>query len=264
MELGVAGKAYLIVGGSAGMGLATAEVLAGEGADLVLVGRDKGRLEAAAAGLAATGSGRVSTVAADVSRPGGADAMVDEALAVAGDLAGVAVLTGTSGHEPFDVGDDQWESAFEDVVMGTVRTVRAMIPRLVTRGGGTIVTTSAYSIRSPMAERLPYGTLKGAVAVFTKGIAKAYGTSGIRANCVCPGVIETAALAAFRPVMAEQLGVPVAEAIEKAMVDVWKMDVALGRPGQPREVGELMAFLLSDRASYLTGATLNIDGGTDF
>jgi NAD(P)-dependent dehydrogenase (short-subunit alcohol dehydrogenase family) len=263
MDLGVAGKAYLVVGGSAGMGLATAQVLAAEGADLVIVGRSQDRLDEAAKGLADRG-GRVETVASDVSRSGAAETLVADALARVGDLAGVAVLTGTTGHESFDVPDEQWASVFDDVLMGTVRVVRAVVPHLISRGGGNIVTTAAYSVRSPKADRLPYGALKGAVAVFTKGIAKSYGAQGIRANCVCPGVIETAALHQYRSILATQYDIPVEEALERVMVDEWKMDVALGRPGQPEEVGELMAFLLSPRAGYLTGTLINIDGGTDF
>ncbi len=84
------------------------------------------------------------------------------------------------------------------------------------------------------------------------------------ANCVCPGAIETAGLAALRKQLATARGVPEEGVLEQVMVEEWHMDVALGRPGRPEEVGELFAFLLSPRAGYLTGATINIDGGTDF
>ena len=127
-----------------------------------------------------------------------------------------------------------------------------------------IVTTAAYSIRSPKPHQLPYGALKSGVATFTKALAKAYGASGVRANCVCPGVTETGVLAALRARMAEERGWPVAEALERAMVEDWGMRVALGRAGTPRELGDVIAFLLSERASYVSGALVNVDGGTDF
>ena len=262
MDLQVADKGFLIVGGTSGMGLATAKVLAEEGASLVLVGRDRERGERAVGSLPAAG-GKTTLVTADVGRGDEIDRAVAEAVEILGRLDGVAVLTGISGHEPLDIPDDAWTSVFDDVLLGTVRVVRAALPFLTERGG-TIVTTSAYSIRAPDHARLPYTTLKSAVAVFTKGVAKTYGRFGVRANCVCPGAIETEPLHALRGQLAEARGLPFDEAIERVMVEEWGLDVALGRPGKPEEVGELMALLLSPRAGYLTGALINIDGGTDF
>jgi NAD(P)-dependent dehydrogenase (short-subunit alcohol dehydrogenase family) len=111
---------------------------------------------------------------------------------------------------------------------------------------------------------MPYVAFKSAVATFTKNVAKSYGRAGVRANCVCPGAIETEALASMRAMLAEQRGLPEEGLLKQVMVEEWHMDVALGRPGKPEEVGELFAFLLSPRAGYLTGAMINIDGGTDF
>lgn|GEM_PF-2097503 len=146
---------------------------------------------------------------------------------------------------------------------GTTRTVEAALPHLVPTKG-TIVTTAAYSIRSPEIARLPFAGLKSAVAVFTKGIAKEYGQHGIRANCVCPGAVETETLRVVRDYIAMERGYPHEEALERVMVEEWGFTAALGRPGQPHEVGELTAFLLSPRAGFLTGALINIDGGTNF
>ncbi len=265
MDLDVAGKGYLLVGATSGMGMATAHVLAADGAALVLVGRDRERADRAVANIvAAQPVARVSAVCGDVSSASDVERCVAEAVETLGGLDGVGVFTGTLGHEPIDMPDDHWMAAFEDVLLGTVRVVRTVLPHLVARGGGTLVTTAAYSIHDPQAARLPYGALKGGVAVFTKGVAKAYGKHGVRANCVCPGAIETEALHALRGVLSEARGIPYDETLERVMVDDWGMHVALGRPGQPHEVGELVAFLLSPKAGYLTGALVNIDGGTDF
>jgi NAD(P)-dependent dehydrogenase (short-subunit alcohol dehydrogenase family) len=102
------------------------------------------------------------------------------------------------------------------------------------------------------------------VAALTKNLAKGFGPQGVRANCVCPGATETEILAAMRQSLAVERGWPVETALEQAMVEDWGMKVALGRAGRPEEVGDVIAFLLSERASYLTGALVNVDGGTDF
>jgi NAD(P)-dependent dehydrogenase (short-subunit alcohol dehydrogenase family) len=142
-------------------------------------------------------------------------------------------------------------------------TTRSVVPHLAP-ASGTIVTTAGVLDPLPRNSQTPYASLRAGVAVFTKGIAKTYGKHGMRANCVCAGAVETAPLAALRLQPAEQRGYPVETALERFMVEEWGFDAAFGRAGQPEEVGELSAFLLSPRASYLTGSLINIDGGTNF
>jgi NAD(P)-dependent dehydrogenase (short-subunit alcohol dehydrogenase family) len=268
MDLGVADQGFLIVGGTAGMGRAAAEVLAAEGARVAIAGRDPERARAAADAVTSQYGAKVVPIVGDVSKDANeAERIVAEAVASIGELAGVAVTTGTnpSAHSTLeDASDAIWQESFDETLMGTVRVVKAALPGLVARGGGTIVTTAAYSIHSPHSNRMPYVSLKSAVAAFTKNVAKSYGAQGVRANCVCPGAIETDGLAAIRTQIATARGVPEEGVLEQLMREEWHMDVALGRPGRPEEVGDLFAFLLSGRAGYLTGALLNIDGGTDF
>jgi len=267
MDLGVRGLGYLVVGGSAGMGKAAARALVADGARVAIAGRGRERAEATAEELSAIGPAPVMALTADLTEPGSAEQLLARAVEGLGALRGVAVTTGLGARGQRDLlsgSDEDWAAAFDDVLLATVRACRAAVPVLVEGGGGSIVTTAAYSIRAPKAHQFPYASLKAGVATFTKNLAKSYGGAGIRANCVCPGATETDVLAAMRVDLARTRGWPVEEALERVMAEEWGMKVALGRAGRPGELGDVIAFLLSERASYLTGATINVDGGTDF
>jgi NAD(P)-dependent dehydrogenase (short-subunit alcohol dehydrogenase family) len=145
-----------------------------------------------------------------------------------------------------------------------VRACNAAVPHLRKAGGGSIVLTAAYSIRGLAPYLMPYVAMKAAVAALSKNLAISLGPDKIRVNCVAPGAIATEALDGAKSQAVEQYGGSVEEALGRMMREQWKMDVALGRAGEPRELGELYAFLLSDKAGYLTGAVINQDGGTKF
>jgi 3-oxoacyl-[acyl-carrier protein] reductase len=260
VELGLRDKAFVIIGGSAGMGLAAGHVLAADGASVAVVGRDEARGKEAAIALSESGGATVYALAHDVSSPGEAVAAVGEAVGLLGRLDGIAITMGTAGMMPIDSDDDAWDTAFHDVLLATTRSVQAALPHLAVNGGA-IVTTAAYSARSPHEPRLPYASLKAAVATFTRGIARTHGKAGIRANSVAPGAVETDALHAVRGYVAESKGYPYDEALERALVEDFGFDAALGRPGQPDEIGALIAFLLSDICAFVTGQTIYADGG---
>ena len=266
MDLGVRDKLYIILGGSRGMGLETAQCLAAEGARLVLISRTAAQVEAAAAGLRERFGCAAHAFSADAMAPGAVEGAIAAAIARYGPPRGLLVTSGLTDRngDLLQATDEDWESNFQDVLMGHVRACRAVVPAMQAGGGGSIVTTAAYSARAAKSFLFPYAAMKTAVVNFTKNLAKTYGRDGVRANCVCPGAFETARVATAIDAAMRDLGVDRAAAASHVMENVFKMPVALRRPGQPHEAGELMAFLLSERAAYMTGAVINIDGGTDF
>lgn len=265
MDLHLKDKAYVIVGGTAGMGFATAEILADEGAKIAVVGRDREKTTRKADALRARGA-EVLAVLADGGQRGEVERAIDQAAAHFGQLNGLAVTAGPmAATGPFlEFGEEDWETYFQVIFMMTVRSCKAAIPYLQKAGGGSIVLTASYSVRGPVPRLIPYITMKSAVAALSKNLAMSFGPDKIRVNCVCPGAIATEALDGAVAHAVELYGDPPDQAIDRYMREQWDMKVGLQRAGRPHELGELYAYLLSDKAGYMTGATINQDGGTHF
>ena len=167
---------------------------------VAIAGRTRVRVEAARAELAAATGVPVVALTADLTRPGAAEEVVARAVGELGGLRGLAVTTGLGIRGQRDLlsgTDEDWAATFDDVLLGTVRACRAAVRALIERGGGSIVTTAAYSVRSPKAHQVAYASLKAGVTTLTKNVAKSFGHLGIRANCVCPGATETEILASI-------------------------------------------------------------------
>lgn len=265
MDLGLGGEPIVIVGGTQGMGYATAELLAMEGAALALIARDVERGEAKADALRASGA-EVIVRGADATRPGEVEDAIASAADHFGRLYGLAVTAGpVLSHGSFEEdGDAAWEASFQAVLMTSVRACQAALPVIAASGGGAVVLTASYSTRAAAAHLYPYVAMKSGIAALSKNLAMAYGPRGVRVNCVAPGAVATEALGSATEQAAAAYGGDPGEALDRWMREQWGMKVALGRVGRPHELADLFAFLLSKRAAYMTGAIINQDGGTQF
>jgi NAD(P)-dependent dehydrogenase (short-subunit alcohol dehydrogenase family) len=266
MDLGVKGRSYVLLGGARGMGYEAGRVLAADGAKLTIISRTQASLDAAGAALKNDFGAEVLTISADAMSTEEMDKALAASVERFGAPRGILVTTGMTFRNGsiLEVSDADWEHNFQDVMMGTVRGVRAALPHMLAAGGGNIVVSSAYSARVAKPFLFPYASLKAALVNFTKNLAKTYGGQGIRANCICPGAFATERLNERMDEVMRERKVDRAEAGRYMVQDVFKMPVALNRPGEPHEIGDVMAFALSERGGYMTGAVINVDGGTDF
>jgi 3-oxoacyl-[acyl-carrier protein] reductase len=249
LELG--DKVVMIVGASGGIGAATARRLGAEGAKLALVARGQAELDLLAAEIRAAGAQALS-LCADAAVPGALAAAVAETTGHFGALHGLAVIAGPMGaRAPFhELDEADWEGYFRASLMIAVAACRAAIPELCKVAAGAVVLTSAYSIRAQKPALIAYTAFKASIASMAKNLAKTYGGKGVRVNCIAPGVIEKDAQSS--------------QARYEYVRREFGMQVALERAGRHAEFADPIAFLLSSRASYVSGALLNIDGGTDF
>jgi NAD(P)-dependent dehydrogenase (short-subunit alcohol dehydrogenase family) len=244
-------RSALITGGTRGIGKGIAEALRARGARVVVAARS-----------VPEGSGD-DVIAADVSTADGVAALGAEAL---DRLGSVDILVhNVGGSNQHDGGaaaltDEDWQEALNANLLAAVRLDRAIIPGMVTRGSGAIVHVTSIQRHAPLPTTIPYAAAKAALTNYSKALSNELAPKGIRVNAVCPGYIETEA--AYR--MAEEVGRLNDISIDEARAQIMQSigGIPLGKPGRPADVGELVAFLVSDRAAYITGGEYVIDGGS--
>jgi NAD(P)-dependent dehydrogenase (short-subunit alcohol dehydrogenase family) len=266
MDLGFAGSTAVVTGGSKGMGLAIAETLAAEGASVAVMARNREALDAAVTSLRAAGAPDSMGISADM-----ADAeSIAEAFAAVSDRWGrlnCLVHTIGPGDGYFEQMDDtQWDATFALGTMSAVRSIRASLPLLRSADWARIVTLSAHSIQRQNPRIIAYTASKAALASITKNLSKSLAKDGILVNCVCPGTIVTAS---FTELLKDILAADGLDATNPVDVMTWidnnfHQPCDLGRAGLPEEVASITAYLASRRNGYVTGATVNVDGGSDF
>jgi 3-oxoacyl-[acyl-carrier protein] reductase len=247
VDLSLRGRVYVITGGSRGMGLATAQVLVAEGAQVVVSGRDEAAVREAVAGL---GPGQAAGAAADNADPGTPGLLLATAREAFGRLDGALISVG--GPPPsaaMATGDDAWRAGFESVFLGAARLARVLAGEL--GDGGSIAFVLSSSVRSPIPGLAVSNGLRPGLAGLAKTLADELGPRGIRVNGLLPGRIATRRLAELDAAQGDPGRARAAAAAA----------IPMRRYGEPAEFAAVAAFVLSPAASYLTGAMIPVDGG---
>jgi 3-oxoacyl-[acyl-carrier protein] reductase len=253
MDLGLRGKAALVTAASKGMGKATAMGLAAEGARVLMCSRTEADVRAAADEIRGKTGAEVIAMAADVTRPADIVALGARARQAFG---GVDILVANSGGPPRggieQMSDQQWHEALDISLLSIVRLIRQVAPTMRERRWGRILTIQSTSVKQPVEGLLLSNAIRPGVAGLAKTLAPELGRDNVTINIVCPGRILTQRLLSG----ARSAGVSEEEFVKQA-----SSDVPLGRVGTPEEFANAVVFLASERASYITGVVLQVDGG---
>lgn len=246
MDLGLRGKCAAVMASSEGIGRAAALALAREGADVAICGRREDILRATAKELADETGSRVVPIVADLSIPRDVERFINAAAA---DLRGLDILVVNAGGPPskkFDeLTDEDWEAAFNLTIMSAVRAIRHAMPHFRVERGGSVVGVSSTSVKQPIDRLILSNSLRLAVSGLFKTLASEYASDNVRFNLVLPGSVATSRQAALpEDVMAARL-----------------KTIPAARMAEPTELGDAIAFLASEKSKYITGATLQVDGG---
>ncbi len=252
MELGLRGKVAAITGGSEGIGKATALRLAMEGAQVAICARRADVLRKAADEINSAG-GEALAVVADVTKPEDVQRFIAETVKQFGRLDILVNNAGTSNANPFEgVHDEVWQQDLELKLFGAVRAARAAIPHMKRQGGGRIINVTMVAGKQPGAKSLPSSVSRAAGIALTKALSRDMAEHNILVNTVCVGLIKSAQ---HERHAARQGLTP-----EQRYAQMGK-NVPLGRFGEAEEAANVIAFLASEAASYVTGASINVDGG---
>lgn len=257
MDLKLSGKVAMIGGASRGLGFAVARALSREGARVSLASRSLKAIDRAGVAIHHETGGDVTCTAADLALAEDTARWHEATLARFG---GVDLLFSNTGGPPagrtLDFGDDAWRGAFELIVLSVVRQVRLAAPVMQQRGGGAILMSTSSAVKEPIPNIALSNVLRAAVAALAKTLALELAPQGIRVNQIIPGRIGTDRVVEIDGLNAKKGGISPDEQKRRSVATI-----PLGRYGEPDEFGRMAAFLLSDAAAYVTGASVQVDGG---
>jgi 3-oxoacyl-[acyl-carrier protein] reductase len=258
MDLGIDGRVALVTGASKGIGAATARLLAAEGVRLVLGARERGALDALAGEIEQAG-GEAVGVEADVTDRNSAAALRDAALARYQRVDIIVNNAGRGGSSLDEFVEDEWLDVYTANVTSALRLVHACLPQLRAQRWGRIVNVASTMARHCDPRFGPYGAAKAALLHVSRNLALAYAADGVLTNCVLPGLTRTEGVLQGYADAGAASG-RTAEQIERRMME--RQPIAMGRTGEPDEVAAMIVFLCSERASWVTGSLVSVDGGT--
>ena len=257
MDLGLTGKVVIVAASSKGMGKATALGFAAEGARVTMLARTAADLGKSAEEVRAATGAEVLAVPADVTKAEDIRRVV-QATAERWGLINILV-TNAGGPPPgvfADMDDAGWQAAFELSLLSTIRLTREVLPNLRKAGGGAIINIQSTSVKAPIDNLILSNTIRPGVIGLAKSLSRELGKDRIRVNNVLPGSILTDRQRQMMSVRGQRLGKSPEEALR-----LREAEIPLGTIGAPEDVANLVVFLASDRARYITGATIQVDGG---
>jgi 3-oxoacyl-[acyl-carrier protein] reductase len=258
MDLGLTGKVAVVTGGSEGIGKAAAHSLAAEGASVVICAHRVDVLERAAAEITAANGGEVLAIPADVSQPDQVKHLFDKTIAAFGRVDILVNNAGTSSAHPFEAATAEiWQADLQLKLFGAIHCTQAALPYMKAQGGGRIINITTPGGKAPGARSVPTSVSRAAGIALTKALSQEYAAHNILVNTVCIGLIKSGQhQRRWEKARAEDPSLTL-----EAYYDAMGQNVPLGRVGEASEAGDLIAFLASERASYITGTAINLDGG---
>jgi len=257
VNLGLDDRVALVAAASRGLGRAIAEELAAERASVVICARDSGALERARAEIAAQTGADVHAVVADLATQDGTDTVVAEAFARFGRVDVLVTNAGGPPSGPFEAhGWDAWERAIQLTLRSAVELTRLVLPGMKERRWGRIINVTSITVKQPVDGLMLSNSIRAGVTGFARTLANEVATFGITVNNILPGYTRTERVEQLNRATAEREGVSVEEVRRRL-----EAQIPMRRMGDPRELAALAAFLASERASYITGQSMAVDGG---